>query len=121
MSNQAISSMFLLDTSSSNYITKASSWKEISDYLMFLTLSNGGCSKSSSGSLSILFEAHWTQSDGKVFAEIGGYDLQLGSRHTHFEAQSEDELKEQILEFLEKERVAQVCCKDTSDDDGLGF
>lgn len=95
---------FELTSKISDYINEHSSWKSISDYIMFLTLKNGGCSKSSSGSLHIHFPTHWDD-DFLISAEIGGYDMPNMSRHEYFSAKSEEELKIIIITKLEEARI----------------
>lgn len=91
-------------------------WESISDYLMFLTLKNGGCSKMNSGEIAVRWGQRWSTEDPrKILVEVGGYDLTTGSRHQIFEGNSEPEVKAAIIAFLEKERQAQLS-KDSNDE-----
>ena len=95
--------MFSLESETKNILTVQSSWVDFSHYFMFLTLKNGGCSKSSSGSLSLLFPTHF-KNVGEIQAELGGYDTQTMARHEYVKATSETELKEKLILIFEKER-----------------
>lgn len=94
---------FTLDVDNSLTINKNSSWTDISNYIMFLTLKNGGCNKSSSGSLQLHFPTHWDQ-DFIISAVVGGYDMPNMNRHEDFSAKSEAELKTIIILKLEEAR-----------------
>lgn len=95
--------MFNIEHNCSQYINENSTWTDISHYLMFLTLKNGGCSKSSSGAIKIYFPTHWDE-DMEISVEIGGYDMPNMSRHEEFSAKTETELKKQIITKLEQAR-----------------
>ena len=82
-----------------------SSWLDFSHYFMFLTLKNEGCTKSSSGSLTISFPQHF-QKDFNIIAELGGYDCKTLSRHHYIEGSNEIELKETLIKLFEAERIA---------------
>jgi len=113
-----------LEKPASNYLgdpnsvmaMNALSWETIADYTMFLTLKNGGCSKMSSGQISVTWGQRWATTEARtVQADLGGYDLITGSRHQNFEAKSELELKIQIVKFLEQERLAQLQDQENSE------
>lgn len=101
-----------LEKTVDNYLGQSADslpWESIADYLMFLTLKNGGCSKMSSGEIAVRWGQRWNMEDPrKILVEVGGYDLTTGSRHQIFEGNSEAEVKAAIIVFLEKERQAQL-------------
>ena len=63
----------------SNYLgesLESLSWESIADYLMFLTLKNGGCSKMSSGEISVRWGQRWSKDEARnIQVEIGGRQL----------------------------------------------
>lgn len=99
--------MFSMDMPVSQVLTTHDQWVKFSHYFMFLTLKNGGCSKSTSGTLSITYPTHWDDKVG-VHVELGGYDTQTMSRHTYFESSDEVSMKQKLIEVFEVERQAQL-------------
>lgn len=91
----------ILDKSVNVELSVKSSWGDFSSYFQKLIDANGEPRmRSTSGMLTIQYLP-----DGKMEAEIGGYDTLTICRHHYVSAETEEGLKEQIIEIFEKERL----------------
>jgi hypothetical protein len=108
--------LFDINKPVSETLSAQSGWKDFSNYFMFLTLKNGGCSKSSSGALNVVFPSHFEE-DFTISVELGGYDTQTFSRHDYVSAETEQSLKELLIERFETERLEQLDSKEGNEED----
>ena len=99
--------LFDINKPVSETLSPQSSWRDFSNYFMFLTLNNGGCSKLSSGYLNIVFPSHF-EDELTINVELGGYDTQTFSRHDYVSGQTEECVKSTVIERFENERVVQL-------------
>lgn len=110
-SAKSIVDLFDVTQGVATILSAASPWSEFSRYFMFLTLKAGGCSKSSSGEMTITYLSSWTEDDQAITVTLGGYDSQTLKRSHDITVRgmnAELRLKEMLLDLFEKERSAVV-------------
>ena len=100
-----ISETFSIEQPAQWWLSEENNWTIFSHYFMFLTLKNGGCSKTDSGSLNITFPSHWEKSM-EITATLGGYDSKTLPRSHYVVDSSEKNLKIKLIDLFEKERLA---------------